>query len=319
MKNSDPHELGWKSALAELDGRLSFEAPLAGVTWFQVGGRAEVLYRPTNLAALQSALRLTPPQVPITVFGVASNLLIRDGGIDGLVIRLGREFATMETEDNQRLIKLGAAVLDGHVATFACNNRIAGLEFLAGIPGSIGGAVKMNAGAYGSDMSAILHSVSGVTREGEYRELAVENLGLRYRHSNLPEGFIVTEARVKARPGDGAEIAARITEIKSARELTQPVRSRTGGSSFKNPPPESAPVDSLAKPMKAWQLIEGAGCRGLVKGGAQVSELHCNFLINQGTATAADIEGLGEEVRRRVMDKYGYRLEWEIAIIGKDL
>ena len=314
MPKSEAECRSWKSSLSELGGRLSFDAPLAGVTWFRVGGTAEVLYRPPNLLALQRALRLTPAEVPVTVIGVASNLLIRDGGIDGLVIRLGREFATMTSDSEQRILRLGASVLDMHVATYACNSSFGGLEFLSGIPGTIGGAVKMNAGAYGRDMASILQSVSGVTRDGEGCALTAGSLNLGYRHSQLPEGFIVTEAVVTAQVGSSEESRQRIAEIKAAREATQPIRSRTGGSSFKNPPAESP-----ANGMKAWQLIDAAGCRGLVRGGAQVSPLHCNFLINHGTATAEDIEALGEEVRQRVAAKFGLMLEWEIAIIGKPI
>ena len=315
MQNIRKENRDWKDALGELEGRLSFDAPLASVTWFQVGGRAEVYYRPPSLSALQQAIIIAPPEVPITIFGVASNLLIRDGGIDGLVIRLGREFAAIESRPEQNELSLGAAVLDLNAATYASNNGIAGLEFLAGIPGTIGGAVKMNAGAYGSEMSVILERVSGVERTGELRTINSADLGLSYRHSELPDGFIVTEAIVKTRAGEPREIAARIVEIKAAREATQPVRSRTGGSSFKNPPSSNL----AAQGMKAWQLIDAAGCRGLERGGAKISELHCNFLINSGTATASEIEALGEEVRRRVADKFGVELEWEIAIIGNRL
>ncbi|MCX8500094.1 MAG: UDP-N-acetylmuramate dehydrogenase [Alphaproteobacteria bacterium] len=312
MQQTEAENRSWKSSLSELGGRLSFDAPLAGVTWFQVGGKAEVLYRPPNLQALQTALRLTPARVAVTVIGVASNLLIRDGGIDGLVIRLGREFAAIEGDREQNRLRLGASVLDLNAATYASNSSLSGLEFLSGIPGTIGGAVKMNAGAYGRDMAAVLHSVAGVGRGGESQVLAADSLHLTYRHCDLPEGFIVTEALVKVEAGSASESLARIAEIKAAREATQPIRSRTGGSSFKNPPP-----DSRTQGLKAGELIDAAGCRGLVKGGAQVSPLHCNFLINDGTATASEIEDLGEEVRQRVAAKFGVMLEWEIAIIGK--
>lgn len=233
----------------------------------------------------------------------AQNLIIRDGGLPGVVIRLARGFSTIATEPDG--VIAGAAALDVTVAEHAAAAGLTGIEFLSGIPGSIGGAVVMNGGAYGGDIASCLDWAEIVTRNGEQRRLSAADLAFAYRHSRLPHGAVVIRARLRARPGEPPTIAARMAEIRAAREASQPVRARTGGSTFRNPPD-----------MKAWELIEAAGCRGLTRGGAQVSDKHCNFLINTGTATAADIEGLGEEVRRRVHAATGVTLEWEIHRIG---
>jgi UDP-N-acetylmuramate dehydrogenase len=289
-----------------LKGRIQAEAPLGAVTWFRVGGAAEFLVKPSSAADLAQFLRALPPEITVTVIGAASNLIIRDGGISGVVIRLARGFTTITVDDGG--IVCGAAALDVTVSEHAAAAGLAGLEFLCGIPGSIGGAVAMNAGAYGSDMAACLDWVEIVTRSGGQMRLPPADLHLSYRHSNLPVGAVVTRARLRATPGDTRLIASRMTEIRAARAATQPVRARTGGSTFANPPG-----------MKAWELIDGAGCRGLTRGGAQVSDLHCNFLLNTGDATAADLEGLGEEVRRRVLAATGVTLDWEIKRIGQPI
>jgi len=284
-------------------GRLQAAAPLAEKTWFRVGGPAEVLFRPADLDDLVNFLAGCPADVPITVIGAASNLIVRDGGIPGVVIRLARGFGCIRVEPDG--IVCGAGALDATVAEHAPAAGLAGLEFLSGIPGTIGGAVAMNAGAYGTEMSDVLDWAECVTREGRVVRLANAELGFAYRHSTLPEGAIVVKARLRATAGDAAAIAARMAMIRDARESTQPVRARTGGSTFRNPPGA-----------KAWELIDRAGCRGLVRGAAQVSGKHANFLLNTGDATAADIEGLGEEVRRRVHAATGIMLEWEIRRIG---
>jgi UDP-N-acetylmuramate dehydrogenase len=292
--------------LPPLKGRIEANAALGPLTWFRVGGAAEYLVKPASAADLGQFLRALPADVAVTVVGAASNLIIRDGGIPGVVIRLARGFSTVTTEADG--IVCGAAALDATVAEHAAAAGLGGLEFLSGIPGSIGGAVAMNAGAYGSDMAACLDWAEVVTRAGEMVRLPAAELHLSYRHSRLPAGAIVTRARLRAAPGDARLIAARMAEIRESRMATQPVRARTGGSTFANPPG-----------MKAWELIDGAGCRGLTRGDAQVSELHCNFLINTGGATAADLEGLGEEVRRRVLAATGVTLVWEIKRIGQPL
>jgi UDP-N-acetylmuramate dehydrogenase len=289
--------------LPPLRGRVLAGAVLAPQTWFRVGGPAEALVRPADAGDLSDFLRALPHFVPVMPVGVASNLIVRDGGVHGVVVKLGRGFGDVAVESDG--LVAGAAALDATVAETAAAAGLAGLEFLSGIPGTIGGAVAMNAGAYGGDVAACLDWADIVTRSGELVRRFSHQLGFGYRHSSLPPGGVVVRARLRARPGDAAGIAARMAAIRTSREATQPVRARTGGSTFRNPPG-----------MKAWELIDAAGCRGLARGAAQVSEKHCNFLINTGEATAADIEGLGEEVRRRVQAASGVVLEWEIRRIG---
>jgi len=289
--------------LATLRGRVQAAAPLAPFTWFRVGGPAEALVRPADVDDLCALMRLVPHEVPLIAMGAASNLIVRDGGVSGVVVRLARGFGDVTVEADGLIA--GAAALDATVAEHAAAAGLAGLEFLSGIPGSIGGAIAMNAGAYGAEIADVLDWAEIVTRDGELHRLPVTALGLSYRHASLPVGAVVVRARLRARPGEARVIAARMAEIRSRRETTQPVRARTGGSTFANPPG-----------MKAWELIDAAGCRGLERGAAQVSEIHCNFLINRGGATAADIEGLGEEVRRRVHTASGVTLVWEIRRIG---
>lgn len=288
-------------------GKLRANADIARNTWFQVGGAAEWLFKPEDTEDLALFLRSRLGDLPVTIIGVGSNVLVRDGGVPGVVVRLGRGFTKMEVVQRSTL-NVGAACLDIHVARFACDHGIGGLEFLSGVPGTIGGAVVMNAGAYGSDVSQVLVSVEAIDAQGNLHILSKEQLDFGYRRSALPEGWIVTAAMLQGVPGDKAATARRMQEIQQAREDTQPVRTRTGGSTFKNPPGH-----------KAWELIDAAGCRGLQWGGAQVSEKHCNFLINTGTATAADLENLGEEVRERVMAHSGIALEWEIRRIGRQI
>jgi UDP-N-acetylmuramate dehydrogenase len=286
-----------------LRGRLQADAPLAPFTWFRAGGPAEALVRPADVEDLSAFLAALSLDVPVRVIGACSNLIVRDGGLPGVTIRLARGFSAIVAEADG--IVAGAAALDVTVAEHAAVAGLTGLEFLSGIPGSIGGAVAMNGGAYGGDMASVVDWVEVVTRGGEQRRLAAADLAFAYRHSSLPDGAVVTRARLRAVSGAASLISARMAEIKTAREATQPIRARTGGSTFRNP-----------DGMKAWELIDIAGCRGLVRGGAMVSEKHCNFLINTGNATAADIEGLGEEVRRRVFAATGVTLEWEIRRIG---
>lgn len=291
-------------SLPPVRGRATAGAPLAPFTWFRAGGPAEVLVRPADADDLATLLAGLPPEMPISVIGAASNLIIRDGGIPGVVIRLGgRGFGTVAVEDGAVLA--GAAALDVTVAEAAAAAGLAGLEFLSGVPGSIGGAVAMNAGAYGGELAGVLDWAEIVSRSGAMARLAAADLALAYRRSSLPPGAVVVRARLRAHAGNQAAIAARMAEIRSSREATQPVRARTGGSTFQNPPG-----------MKAWELIALAGCRGLRRGNAQVSEKHCNFLINTGGATAADLEGLGEEVRATVFAASGITLEWEIRRLG---
>jgi UDP-N-acetylmuramate dehydrogenase len=292
-----------KSHLPKLRGRLLANEPLAPLTWFRVGGPAQALFMPEDENDLAYLLANLPRDIPVTVIGLGSNLIVRDGGVAGVVIRLGRGFNEIKVEGHR--VRAGTAAPDLRVAKAAQEAGIGRLAFLRGIPGAIGGALRMNGGAYGCETKDILIEARGVDRAGTVRTYTNAGMGFTYRHCGVPEDVIFTEALFEGAPGDPAAIAAEMDKITQARETTQPVKSRTGGSTFKNPPGH-----------KAWALIDAAGCRGLVVGDAQVSELHCNFLINRGNATAADIEGLGEEVRRRVKENSGVTLEWEIKRIG---
>lgn len=293
-----------KAAMPALRGRLLANQPLADLTWFRVGGPAQVLFMPEDENDLAYFLRNLPDDVPVVVIGLGSNLIVRDGGVEGVVIRLGRGFNAVTVEAGHR-IRAGAAVPDVKVARAAQEAGIAGLSFLRGIPGAVGGALRMNGGAYGRETKDALIEARGVDRKGEIRVFSNADMHYSYRHCGAPEDVIFTQALFQGAPGDPAVIAAEMDKITEAREATQPIKSRTGGSTFKNPPGH-----------KAWQLIDAAGCRGLMVGDAQVSELHCNFLINRGRATAHDIETLGETVRARVKENSGVGLEWEIKRIG---
>jgi UDP-N-acetylmuramate dehydrogenase len=290
--------------LPELRGKLKAGAVLADFTWFRVGGPAEILYSPADEADLAYFMANTPSEIPVTIIGLGSNLLVRDGGIGGVVIRLGRGFGEIAVEENSRL-RSGAAVPDVKVARAAADAGIAGLSFYRGIPGCVGGALRMNGGAHGRETCEVVVEARAVDRAGEVHVLPVAELHYAYRHCGAPEDLIFTEALFYGEPGDPAAILAEMDDIAAYREQAQPIKSRTGGSTFKNPPDH-----------KAWQLIDAAGCRGLKVGDAQVSEMHCNFLINLGNATAADIETLGETVRQRVKETSGVELEWEIKRIG---
>ncbi len=289
--------------LPKVRGRLTADAPLAQVTWFRVGGPAEVMFRPADIDDLSAFLAAKPADVPVTVIGVASNLLVRDGGIKGVVVRLGRGFVEIETKDN--IVTAGAGALDFNVALTARRSGVAGLEVLSGIPGTVGGGLRMNAGAYGSEFKDVLESATVLDAKGGRHAIPVADLHLTYRHSGVPADWIFVAAQFKGTAGDKLAIARRMAEIQEAREQSQPIRAKTGGSTFANPPGH-----------KAWQLIDEAGCRGIRRGGAMISDKHANFLINTGDATAADIEGLGEEVRARVLAKTGITLEWEIKRVG---
>jgi UDP-N-acetylmuramate dehydrogenase len=293
-----------KAQMPELRGRLLPTQSLAELTWFRVGGPAQVLFMPEDEADLAYLLAHLPGEVPVTVIGLGSNLIVRDGGVAGLVIRLGRGFSEVSIEEGHR-VRAGTGVPDVKVSRAAQDAGIAGLSFFRGIPGAIGGALRMNGGAYGRETKDALVEARGVDRQGRVRVFSLGAMNYTYRHCGAPEDVIFTQALFAGERGDPKTIAAEMDKITSSREATQPIKSRTGGSTFKNPPGQ-----------KAWQLIDAAGCRGLTIGGAQVSELHCNFLINLGGASAADIETLGETVRKRVQDTSGVDLEWEIKPIG---
>jgi UDP-N-acetylmuramate dehydrogenase len=293
-----------KARLPAVRGRLEADFPLADLTWFRVGGPAEVLYTPADEADLAVFMAGLPADVPYYVIGVGSNLLVRDGGVPGVVIRLGRGFADVKLDGPLR-VKAGTAALDVRVARFAAEHGIDALTFLRGIPGSIGGALRMNGGAYGGETKDALVEARAVDRKGNVIVLSNADMKYTYRHSGAPEDLVFTEATFEGRPGKTEEIMAAMDKITASREATQPIKSRTGGSTFKNPPGH-----------KSWQLIDAAGMRGFAIGPAKVSEMHCNFLINEGGATAAQIEELGETVRAKVKAQSGVELDWEIKRIG---
>jgi UDP-N-acetylmuramate dehydrogenase len=292
--------------IPRLRGKLTAHAPLAPYTWFRVGGPAQALFQPLDEEDLAYFLARLPAEIPVTIIGLGSNLIVRDGGVAGIVIRLGgKAFGAIEATADYRVIA-GSAVPDIKVARAAGEAGVAGLEFYRGIPGAIGGALRMNAGAHGGETRDLFVQARGVGRSGAVRTFSADEMGFSYRHSRAPKDVIFTQAIFQGRAGDRAEILAQMERITAAREASQPIREKTGGSTFKNPPGE-----------KAWVLIDKAGCRGLVLGDAQVSPMHCNFLINRGAATAADIESLGEEVRKRVRESSGIDLEWEIRRLGE--
>ncbi|MEE7475668.1 UDP-N-acetylmuramate dehydrogenase [Methylobacterium hispanicum] len=295
-----------RAAAPGLRGRLLANQPLADLTWFRVGGPAEVLFTPADEEDLARLLAVLDPAVPVTVIGLGSNLIVRDGGVPGVVVRLGgRAFGGIDIDGDR--LRVGTAVPDMRLAKAAAEAGLDGLAFFRGIPGSVGGALRMNAGAHGGETTDVLVEARGVDRRGNLCSFTHAEMGFTYRHSTAPEDVIFTSALFRGRPGERTAIEAEMERVTAAREAAQPIRERTGGSTFKNPPGA-----------KAWQLVDQAGCRGLALGGAQVSEMHCNFLINRDNATAADIEGLGEEVRRRVRETSGVELHWEIKRIGID-
>ena len=297
-------------------GRLTPMRPLADLCWLRVGGPAEILFQPEDRADLAAFLAALPGDVQVTPLGVGSNLIVRDGGLPGVALRLGRAFMGAEALEGARL-RLGAGLLDSRAAMAAAEAGIAGLEFLRTIPGAIGGAVRMNAGCYGSYAADVVEQVTVLDRQGREHRLTGAELGFSYRSSSLPEDWVVVEAILRGEPGEPESIRARMDDYLARREASQPTRARTAGSTFRNPAGYSS-TGEAGDPMdlKAWSLIERAGMRGAARGGAQMSEKHCNFLLNTGAATAADLEGLGEEVRARVRETFGIELEWEVKRIG---
>ncbi|GAA3905283.1 UDP-N-acetylmuramate dehydrogenase [Sphingomonas limnosediminicola] len=293
------------ATMPRVRGRLTAKAPLAPLVWFKSGGTAEWLFEPADEEDLIAFLTELEPHVPVMALGLGSNMIVRDGGVPGVVIRLGKNFAKIEQLD-ETTMRCGGGASGILVSSTARDHGIAGLEFLRGIPGTVGGFVRMNGGAYGREVKDILVSARVVLRSGDVEELPLDKLGYTYRHSELPESAVVVGAVFSGEPGEPEAIGAEMDAIARAREESQPLRSRTGGSTFKNPPGH-----------KAWALIDAAGCRGLTIGDAQVSEKHCNFLLNLCSATSAEIEALGEEVRRRVEAKSHIMLEWEIQRVGK--
>lgn len=302
--NAAALSISHEQSLPDARGRLNAQAPLAPLVWFKSGGTAEWLFEPADADDLAAFLRDLDPAVPIMALGLGSNLIVRDGGVPGVVIRLGKAFAKVEATGAATL-RCGGGASGILVSSTARDGGITGVEFLRSIPGTVGGFVRMNGGAYGREVKDVLIEAEVILRSGERRTLSLADLGYTYRHSDLPAGAVVVAATFRGKPGEPAAIQAEMDRIAASREVSQPLRSRTGGSTFKNPPGE-----------KAWELVDRAGCRGLARGGAQVSEKHTNFLLNTGEATSADIEALGEEVRARVKAQSGVELEWEIQRVG---
>jgi UDP-N-acetylmuramate dehydrogenase len=294
------------SKLPDVRGRLTENADISRTSWFRVGGPAEILFKPADIDDLSEFLRNCPADIPITVLGVCSNLIIRDGGIKGVVIKFGRDFANITHDPATGILTAGAAALDMNVAEYSAREGLGGIEFLSGIPGTIGGALRMNAGAYGAETKDVLMDCDVMHRDGSIKTYTPDQMGLSYRHNDLPTDVIFLSARFKTVPEEGDVIRARIDDIREKRHGSQPVKAQTGGSTFANP-----------EGHKAWELIDAVGGRGLKIGGASMSEKHCNFMLNDGTATAADLENLGEEIRRRVKEKFDIDLRWEIKRIGE--
>ncbi len=296
-------------------GRYTENAPLGEISWFRTGGPAEVLYKPADREDLAAFLAGCPLTVPVTVIGVMSNMIIRDGGIPGVVIRMGKGFTDIEIEDGSR-VSAGPSVLDANLADAAAQSGIGGLEFLCGIPGTVGGALRMNAGAYGTETRDVLIEAEMLDRQGQLHRMTPDEMGMAYRNNDVPEDMIFTGALFQGQPDSYEAVAARMAHIRESRQASQPVRARTGGSTFANPGADELIAAGLDPSMKAWQLVEKAGGRDLAYGAARMSEKHCNFMLNTGGARARDLEDLGEEIRRRVLNTYGITLHWEIRRVG---
>ncbi|NQZ14761.1 MAG: UDP-N-acetylmuramate dehydrogenase [Alphaproteobacteria bacterium] len=301
--------------LPEVRGKYTENASLGEKGWFRCGGKAEVLFKPADVGDLQHFLKNCPSDVPVQVFGALSNSIIRDGGLKGVTIRLNRSFADIKADGET--VTAGALALDANVARMAAEAGIGGLEFLSGIPGTIGGALKMNAGCYGTEINDVLVEATLLDRQGNRLTVTPADLDMTYRHTNIGDDMIVVSATFKGTSEDARIVKARIEEIKTRREESQPIREKTGGSTFANPSATEIAQAGLPEGTKVWQLIDSVGGRGLTIGGAQMSEKHCNFMINTGDATAADLEALGEEIRARVLEKHGIALRWEIRRIGE--
>lgn len=304
-----------KEALPEIRGRYTENATLGEKGWFRCGGTADVLFKPADKEDLQYFLKNCAADIPVHIFGALSNCIIREGGLRGVVIRLGREFSKIEVEGTH--VKAGALALDANVAQISADNGLAGLEFFSGIPGSIGGALRMNAGCYGTETKDVLVECEAIDRQGNIHILTPDQMGMTYRHVGVPDDYIFLGAVFAGQEDDADKVKARIADIKVKREESQPIREQTGGSTFANPPATELSQAGLSEDTKVWQLIDKVGGRGLKIGGAQMSEKHCNFMINTGEAKASDLEALGEEIRKRVADTYGITLRWEIRRMGE--
>ena len=308
----------WEDILPAVEGRYSYDVPLGQKSWFSCGGNAAVMFKPKDGEDLQNFLKNCPEDIAIFSFGALSNTIIRDGGLEGVVIRLGRDFAKIE-HNSENALTAGAMALDANVALKAASFGIAGLEFFSGIPGSVGGALKMNAGCYGSETKDVLKECYALDRQGNEYVLTLNDLQMSYRHTEGAEDLIFTKALFEGQKDQPEKISQRIETIKSKREESQPIREKTGGSTFANPKAEDLDAANLSPETKVWQLIDRVGGRGLKVGGAKMSEKHCNFMINTGEASAQNLEDLGEEIRKRVHEQFGIALRWEIRRVGKSL
>lgn len=302
--------------LPAVRGSYTDNASLGRKSWFKCGGTAEVLFKPADIEDLQHFLTEKPADIPVTVLGAMSNCIIRDGGIPGVTIRLGKEFGKIDVKGEE--VHAGALALDANVARQAAEAGIGGLEFFSGIPGSIGGALRMNAGCYGTETKDVLVSARAIDGGGNLHTLTSDQMGMTYRHTSTPDDFIFVDAIFRGVSGDADNILKHMEEIKSKREGSQPIKEKTGGSTFANPSVSELAAADLSPDTKVWQIIDKVGGRGLMIGGAQMSEKHCNFMINTGDASASDLENLGEEIRKRVLENFGLRLRWEIKRIGHD-
>lgn len=302
-------------SLPDVQGRYTEQVSLGTKSWFGCGGVADIVFKPSDTQDLQDFLKNCPKDIPVTALGALSNTIIRDKGVRGVVVRLGRDFSKIEIQDDG--VKAGSLALDANVAQIAAENGIAGLEFFSGIPGSIGGALRMNAGCYGTETNDVLVECEAIDREGNLHVLKPEVMGMTYRHVDVPDDYIFLSGLFQGQKDDAEKVKAHITDIKTRREESQPIREKTGGSTFANPSATELSQAGLPEDTKVWKLIEDIGGRGLQIGGAQMSEKHCNFMINTGDATASDLEALGEEIRRRVADTHGITLRWEIRRIGE--
>jgi len=298
-------------------GRYSENVNLGEKGWFRCGGVADIVFKPADKEDLQNFLKELSSDIPVHIFGALSNCIIRDGGLRGIVIRLGREFSDIKIEGD--IVKAGALALDANVAKISAEHGVGGLEFLSGIPGAIGGALRMNAGCYGTETKDVLIECEAIDRQGNIHILTPDEMGMSYRHTEVPEGYIFLNATFKGEKETPEIVQKRIANIKERREQSQPIREQTGGSTFANPSASDLSQAGLSEDTKVWQLIDQVGGRGLTIGGAQMSDKHCNFMINTGTAKASDLEDLGEEIRSRVLDKFGITLRWEIKRIGEAL
>ncbi len=302
------------SMLPEVRGRYTENAPLGSMGWFKCGGVAEVLFKPADVEDLLNFLKNTSPEIPVQIFGALSNTIIRDGGLSGVTIRLGREFSGIEMDGDR--VRAGALALDANVAQVAAENGLGGLEFLSGIPGTVGGALRMNAGCYGTEVKDVLVSCEVLDRYGKLHVLRPDDMGMTYRHTEIPDDYIFVSAVFKGQKENASNVLERMAEIKVKRESSQPIREKTGGSTFANPSADDIAKAGLVEGTKVWQLIDKVGGRGLKVGGAMMSEKHCNFMINSGNATSADLESLGEELIKRVDEAFGITLRWEIKRVG---